>query len=152
TDGERIAQIARDRAPAAPDGAAVIAGDGKYLVPGFVDLLTHVSIQSNISGDLKDLLANELVSLFRDVVGADAAHAPSQRDRLKNYKTILKYELSRGVTTFVDSISSAGDVAALRRELAPGEYPNFLSLGPMLGYPLGHPYPTDGTDWKYALP
>src|SRR5262249_29869010 len=66
--------------------------------------------------------------------------------------TILKYELSRGVTTFVDSITSAGDIAALRRELIPGEYPNFLALGPMLGYPLGHPYPTDGTDWKYALP
>jgi imidazolonepropionase-like amidohydrolase len=151
-DGERIAEIARGRPPQTRRGAAVLAGDGKYLVPGFVDLLTHVSCQSNVSGQLTDLLANEQVSLFRDVLGTDAAHAPSQRERLQDYKTILSYELSRGVTTFVDSITSAADVAALRRELVSGKYPNFLSLGPMLGYPFGHPYPTDGTDWKYDLP
>jgi cytosine/adenosine deaminase-related metal-dependent hydrolase len=119
----------------------VIDGTGKFITPGYVDLLTHICSRSAINGSAPD---NSLRILFDDVL------QKSKDERIQIYKQILQASLRSGVTTFIDSISSLDDVETLRQEInkEPHKYPNFHTLGPIIGYEGAHPYVIDNTPLK----
>lgn len=134
---------------AAFEAEQVLEGGGRHVTPGFVDVLTHVSAQSHVSGDVMahiDPVA-QLADTLRAVV-----EEPDAEVRLAGYQEVLRASLRGGVTTFVDSITSLEDVAALRARLDEHDDPSFLSLGPILSPTGHHPPYLDGTAWKRELP
>jgi hypothetical protein len=138
--GDRIHKIDRDLLERQSSNLVVIDGTGKYLMPGFVDLLTHISFRSRLNATDP----YELTPLFSDI------QLPAH-ERLRIHKSLLKSALKGGVTTFVDSISAISDVKQLKQSINSSAYPNFYSLGPIVGTTDGHPYPVHNTPWHYAI-
>ncbi len=124
---------------------------GQFVLPGFVDLLTHISIASAISSD--PTLINDIRPLFNEYI-LSPNFAPGSRARLERMLSLLRTQLLTGVTTFVDSVSSVADVERVAKVLAmqpSGAYPNFYSLGPIVSPAESHPFPLDNTPYKYMI-
>ena len=124
---------------------------GKYMLPGFVDLLIHISIASDINPN--PILINDYSPLFTDFV-LSPAYAPGSTARLEKMLSLQRSALLTGVTTFVDSVSAIFDVERVATILAnepAGLYPNFYSLGPIISPTNSHPFPIDGTPYKYEI-
>jgi len=117
-------------------------GSRQWVIPGMVDLLTHISARSYIS----DQSPYRMDELFGDILRRD------QKERLSIYQELLHHCLRNGITTFVDSISSLADLEILQTKLDDKTFPNFYSLGPILSPRGGHPAVLDDTGWKYELP
>ncbi len=149
-DGERIVDVVPGPTPAV-DAQQTIDGRGRFLVPGYVHLLTHISARSAVSTDPFAYMdpIQQLAETLDEVVVELANDEPA---RMELYRGVLQASLRGGVTTFVDSISSLDDLDALRPTLDTTAYPNFLSLGPILAGTGHHPPALDGTAWKHELP
>ncbi len=76
--GERIVAVGPADSVAVPDGAVVIAGSGRTLVPGLWDMHSHIQTGSQTSTAVWQLAAG--VTTIRDLA-ADLDVAVSQRDR-----------------------------------------------------------------------
>ena len=149
-DGDRILDVIVGPASNI-DAAQTIDGNGRTLVPGYVHLLTHISARSAVSPDPFAYMdpIQQLAETLDEIVVELADDQPA---RLERYQGVLQASLRGGVTTFVDSISSIDDLAALRPTLDDTQYPNFLSLGPIVAGTGHHPPALDGTAWKHELP
>lgn len=146
-DGRISAITEGSEAP--PSAARTLDGAGRHLLPGFVDLLTHVSARSSVPSDPSQFVdpVAQLAETMREVVDE-----PDPDARVAAYEEVLRASLRGGVTTFVDSITAEADVLRLAAVIDDRAYPNFRSLGPILAPPGAHPPALDGTAWKRELP
>ena len=111
----RIERIAAAGEIEAPADARRIAGDGRTLVPGYVDMHAHVGNGS----------------------------APSWAGELPDPETNLRAFLYCGVTTVMDPAGLSSTAFDLRDRVAAGELlgPRQYSAGPMVTTVGGHPVP-----------
>lgn len=100
-DGGVIREISDDRDVAVPPGAAVIDGDGLYLLPGFIDSNVHATVYGN--------------SKRRETV---------VRYGQRNEELALEFlqrQLRYGVTTVRDSYGALEPLKAVRERIENGE-------------------------------
>lgn len=112
----KIRTIGRDRSVDTPDGALVVDGTGKYIVPGFIDSNVHASVYGNSKrretalkyGSRNQELALEFVQL----------------------------QLKHGVTTVRDSYGDLLSLIAVRDRIASGDAvgPRMLVAGNIVGW------------------
>lgn len=112
-NGGRIASIGNDPAPA---DAVVIDGDGKYLLPGFIDSNVHASIYGN--------------SRRRETV---VKYGDRNEDLALEF---LQRQLMHGVTTVRDSYGALVPLMAVRDRIDRGEAvgARILVAGNILGW------------------
>jgi imidazolonepropionase-like amidohydrolase len=110
----KIARISASRIDA-PDGATVIAGDGRILSPGFIDIHAHLAMQMPL---------DEFSSAHSSVIGALAGKA-------------ARHYLMSGFTTVRDAGGTDGDFArAVDRGWIVG--PRIYPSGPPVSQTSGH--------------
>lgn len=121
-EDERISRISRDRI-AAPSGAKVIDGSGRYLIPGLMDLHIHLSggVELSPEGLRKPAL-----------------------DRDKGVRALHSY-LYAGVTSVYDAGNVPKFILDLRRDERDGSLtsPRIFATGAIVTYPNSH----GGNDW-----
>lgn len=107
-EGDRIRAVGPRSAVTVPPGAAIIDGRGRTLMPGLVDLHTH--LQGGWDGESGDLL---------------------------NFGRYLDALLYAGVTTVLDPGNSMPYVTQIRQEVAAGRLrgPTVFCAGPMIDSP-----------------
>lgn len=112
--GERIAAVGAE--VAVPEGARVIAGKGKYLLPGFIDSNVHASIYGN--------------SKRRETV---VKYHHRSEELIQEF---VQLQLKHGVTTIRDSYGTLHPLMAVRDRIAAGEFvgPRMLVAGNILGW------------------
>lgn len=129
----RIASIAPVDIAAVPEGATVIDGTGRYVIPGLADMHVHFGTGG--------LVPNDSLTVER----------------------VLRQFLFYGVTTVLNvgaTNGSAGDILEMRRRRAAGELqaPHIYATGGLLTVPGSHPIATimtppegadaDSYDWS----
>jgi imidazolonepropionase-like amidohydrolase len=112
-EGGRVTRIAAAGAIVAPEGAAVIEGEGDTLLPGLIDVHGHVG--------------NSPAPLW-------AGELPDPEHNLQSY-------LYAGVTTVFDPADLAPAAFERRAAVAEGSLigPTIFAAGPMFTTPGGHP-------------
>jgi imidazolonepropionase-like amidohydrolase len=110
----RITAIARDAV--IPDGARVIQGRGKYLVPGFIDTNVHASVYGN--------------SRRRETA---VKYAERNHELVEEF---AQRQLKYGITTFRDSYGSLMPLIQVRDAIEAGEMigPRMLVAGNIVGW------------------
>lgn len=108
-EGGRITAVGPRAAVEVPDGATVIDGAGKFMVPGFIDTNVHVSLYGGGNKDRKE------TSVHYRLAGADLTLEAAQMH--------LKY----GVTHLRDSYGVLPELIEVRDAIASGR-----AIGPRL--------------------
>ena len=142
--GSRIVEVGPASRVRIPAGARVIAGRGRYLMPGLVDTHVHVHRES----DLLLYVANG-VTTVRNMKG-EPKHLV-WRERIRNGQMFGPTLLTAG--PFIERVFSAADVERLAREqvengyeflkihgdLSLGAYRRLIATARVLGVPvIGH--------------
>lgn len=117
-DGARITQVGARASVAVPTGAAIVDGQGKYVIPGLADMHNHLQAgdmqpQQNLRANLRRMLAVGITTVFNPSVS------------LKDFAALKS--------------ASSGDAAPFARFFSTG--PIVTTPGDTLGKMVGSPTP-----------
>lgn len=133
----RIESVTPSASMIVPGGYHVLDGTGKYVMPGMINVHTHLFSQGKP-------LNPKMATPKGQRITAAAVHSPVGKPYVSiTAKTSVKTLLESGVTT----IRTLGDIGyeavALRDEIAVGKMvgPRILASGPLLAIPDGHGAP-----------
>jgi imidazolonepropionase-like amidohydrolase len=140
--GTKIAAVGRDLA--APAGARVIDGTGKYVMPGVIDTHSHTAVDGSVNEislpntgmvRIADALTNEDVSAYRQLAGGTttALVLHGSANAIGGQSQIVKWKWGRPVAEWIV-------VGAPRTiKFALGENPKSSNFRPPEGTPRQYP-------------
>jgi imidazolonepropionase-like amidohydrolase len=140
--GSKIAAVGRDLA--APAGARVIDGTGKYVMPGIIDTHSHTAVDGSVNEislpntgmvRIADALTNEDISAYRQLAGGTttALVLHGSANAIGGQSQIVKWKWGRPVSEWIV-------VGAPRTiKFALGENPKSSNFRPPEGTPRQYP-------------
>jgi len=125
--GDRIAAVGPTASTTVPDGATVIDGTGKTVVPGLWDMHTHFQLASETSGTIAQLATG--ITTIRDLA-ADTDYSTSIRDRLATGEILGPRAILAGFIEGPGAWAGPTDVLARTED----EASRFVAMYDSLGY------------------
>jgi imidazolonepropionase-like amidohydrolase len=140
--GSKIAAVGRDLA--APAGARVIDGTGKYVMPGIIDSHSHTAVDGSVNEvslpntgmvRIADALTNEDISAYRQLAGGTttALVLHGSANAIGGQSQIVKWKWGRPVSEWI----VAGAPRTIKFAL--GENPKSANFRPPEGTPRQYP-------------
>jgi imidazolonepropionase-like amidohydrolase len=140
--GSKIAAVGRDLA--APAGARVIDGTGKYVLPGIIDTHSHTAVDGSVNEislpntgmvRIADALTNEDISAYRQLAGGTttALVLHGSANAIGGQSQIVKWKWGRPVSEWI----VAGAPRTIKFAL--GENPKSANFRPPEGTPRQYP-------------
>jgi imidazolonepropionase-like amidohydrolase len=140
--GSKIAAVGRD--VAAPAGARVIDGTGKYVMPGIIDTHSHTAVEGSVneislpnSGMVRiaDALTNQDVSAYRQLAGGTttALVLHGSANAIGGQSQIVKWKWGRPIAEWIVKDAPRTIKFAL------GENPKSSNFRPPEGQPRQYP-------------
>ncbi|HYI10902.1 MAG TPA: amidohydrolase family protein [Thermoanaerobaculia bacterium] len=140
--GSKIAAVGKD--VAAPSGARVIDGTGKYVLPGIIDSHSHTAVEGSVnevslsnSGMVRiaDALTNDDISAYRQLAGGTttALVLHGSANAIGGQSQIVKWKWGRPVSEWL----VAGAPRTIKFAL--GENPKSSNFQPPAGQPRQYP-------------
>ncbi len=140
--GSKIAAVGRDLA--APAGARVIDGTGKFVMPGIIDSHSHTGVDGSVNEislpntgmvRIADVLTNEDISAYRQLAGGTttALVLHGSANAIGGQSQIVKWKWGRPVSEWI----VAGAPRTIKFAL--GENPKSANFRPPEGTPRQYP-------------